>query len=254
MDLGAVRATLSAAPGSPYADLEHRPTVGSTNTEVRRDPRPWRVVSADEQTAGRGRLDRSWSTTPGTALAVSVLVPLPPEPAWVPLAAGLAVRAAIRDVTGLEAGLKWPNDVLLPGPGGPEQKVCGILCELLPEGVVVGAGLNVHHAEADLPVPTATSLRLAGAPGVDRGRLLAAYLLRLAEVHRDLVERPGELRRRYLAACTTVGRRVRLTADGRTTEADVEGVDEEGRLVGRDADGRAIVVAAGDVVHVRPAT
>lgn len=253
IDVDAALATLSQAPMSPYAAIEHYPSVGSTNREIRRDPRPWRVVSADEQTGGRGRMDRSWSTTPGTALAVSVLVPPLPEPSWMPLATGLAVRDAIADVTGLVAHLKWPNDVLLDDGSGDPRKVCGILCEFTPEGIIVGTGINVHHDSDGLPVPTATSLRLAGAAEVSRTDLLGAYLRRLAEVYRQLTSAPADVRERYARACSTIGHRVRIDEGRRTYEARIDGIDRTGRLVGRDGLSRDIVVAAGDVVHIRPA-
>jgi len=136
--------------------------LGSTNDEVRERPALWRVVVAEQQDAGRGRLGRTWTTTPGTSLAVSVLVPAPASGAsWVPLLAGLAVHRAVEQVAGVETALKWPNDVLVPGDG--DRKLAGLLCEWTQAGIVVGLGLNVDTARAELPLDTATSLRAAGA-------------------------------------------------------------------------------------------
>jgi BirA family biotin operon repressor/biotin-[acetyl-CoA-carboxylase] ligase len=249
LDPGAVLATLSAA-GLPYTDVEIRDSVGSTNAELRLDPRPWRVVVADEQVAGRGRLDRSWSTPPGVALAVSVLLPPVPDAAWVPLLTGLAVRRVVADVARVETTLKWPNDVLVPGDG--DRKVCGILCEMLPEGVLVGTGINVSQTREQLPVDTATSLALAGARDLDRQRLLTAFLQRMHAVHGQAL-RPGSQRAEYAAACSTIGRRVVVERTGASPfEMDVHGVDASGRLVGSETLRRdVVVVAAGDVVHVR---
>ena len=248
LDPGAVLATLSAA-GLPYTDVEIRDSVGSTNAELRRGPRPWRVVVADEQVAGRGRLDRSWSTPPGVALAVSVLLPPVPDPGWVPLFTGLAVHRAISDVADVATSLKWPNDVLVPVDG--DRKVCGILCEMLPEGVLVGTGINVSQTRAQLPVDTATSLALAGAGRVDRQRLLTAFLTRLHAVHAQSL-RPELYRGDYTAACSTIGRDVVVERAGTgPSRMQVTGVDASGRLVGLDGAGRDVVVAAGDVVHVR---
>ena len=173
--------------------------LGSTNDEVRTAPAPWRVVVAERQDAGRGRLGRTWTTTPGTSLAVSVLVPPPASgPSWVPLLAGLAVHRAVAEVAGVQTSLKWPNDVLVPGDG--DRKLAGLLCEWTADGVVVGLGLNVDTAREGLPLDTATSLRAAGAPGVDRAALLTAYLVHLARLlergHRARWGGPARLRRR----------------------------------------------------------
>jgi BirA family biotin operon repressor/biotin-[acetyl-CoA-carboxylase] ligase len=164
-------------PGSPWRDVEYHATIGSTNARAAMVGEPWRVVVADHQSQGRGRLARSWEAPPGTSVAVSATVPLPPEgAAWLPLLAGLSVAEAVTAATGLDAHLKWPNDVLLPGDG--DRKVCGVLCEVVtgvgPAVVVVGAGVNVDQSRDQLPVDTATSLVLAGAQEVDRNRLVAA--------------------------------------------------------------------------------
>lgn len=238
-------------PGEPWLPVEVHASVGSTNDEVRADPRPWRVVVAERQEAGRGRLGRAWTTTPGTALAVSVLVPPPASgPSWVPLLTGLAVREAVAEVAGLPTSLKWPNDVLVPTDG--DRKLAGILCEWAPEGVVVGTGLNVDTARADLPLDTATSLRAAGAPGVDRAALLTAYLRHLARLLRDDTGPGGEVRAAYVRACGTLGREVEVHEPGGRVRGGVAtGVDDDGRLTVRTPAGAVTAVSAGDVVHVR---
>lgn len=241
----------SVTPGEPWLPVEVRDRVGSTNDEIRADPRPWRVVVADVQETGRGRLGRAWTTTPGTALAVSVLVPVPAfGPSWVPLLTGLAVRGAVEEVAGVATSLKWPNDVLVPGDG--DRKLAGILCEWSPEGVVVGTGLNVDTPREDLPLDTATSLRAVGAPGVDRNALLTAYLRHLARLLRDDGGPGGEARAAYVRACATVGRDVEVhEPGGRVRSGVATGVDDDGRLTVRSASGSTTAVSAGDVVHVR---
>lgn len=237
-------------PGPPWLPVEVHESVGSTNAELARDPRPWRVVTAEEQRTGRGRLDRAWSTTPGTSIAASVLVPRPETagPGWVPLVVGLALRDALRAESGLDVDLKWPNDLLLPADG--DRKVAGILAELTPAGVVVGTGVNVDQERGDLPVDTATSLRLAGAPGVRRERVLTAYLVRLAVLLRELDDDPYAVRAAYEAACATVGREVVVHLPGSQLRGVATAIDADGRLCLRtDTGPRA--VAAGDVVHVR---
>ncbi|WP_237700696.1 biotin--[acetyl-CoA-carboxylase] ligase [Janibacter sp. HTCC2649] len=237
-------------PGPPWLPVEVHESLDSTNAELARDPRPWRVVTAEEQRAGRGRLDRAWTTTPGSSIAASVLVP-PPRTAplgWVPLVVGLALRDALTDVSGVEISLKWPNDLLVPADD--DRKVAGILAELTPAGVVIGTGINIDQERADLPVDRATSLRLAGAPGVSRESVLTAYLRSLATLLSDLDDDAYAVRHAYAAACGTLGR----TVVAHLPKGEVHGVateiDADGRLC-LSTDNGPYAVAAGDVVHVR---
>lgn len=207
------------------------------------------VVTLD-QTAGRGRLDRTWISRPGEALAVSVLVRdalVAPWAPWVPLAAGAAMTAAIANLVP-DTSLKWPNDVLIGG-----AKVCGILVEAMPgtAHVVVGAGVNLRQTTAALPVPTATSLALAGADPDDElvDDLLARYLSGLAELLADGAS-GGRIRLAVLEACETLGRRVRIDPlVGKPFEGIATGIDEGGRLLVRGPDGVEHAVSAADVTH-----
>ncbi|WP_035948042.1 biotin--[acetyl-CoA-carboxylase] ligase [Knoellia flava] len=237
-------------PGPPWLPADVRDSVGSTNAVLAGDQRPWRVVTAEVQTQGRGRLDRAWTTTPGTSIAASVLVPRPSRAplGWVPLVVGLALRDALTSVAGVEVALKWPNDLLLPADGA--RKVAGILAELTPDGVVVGTGVNVDQERSDLPVDTATSLRLAGAPGVSREAVLTAYLRSLATLLGNLDADPYAVRSSYVAACDTVGREVRVLLPGSEITGVATDVDPDGRLSLTTGSGTR-AVAAGDVVHVR---
>ena len=179
------------------------------------------VLATDTQTAGKGRLGRTWSALAGTALAVSVFVrqpsgqhtsatpaatspatspaaphTTPPDPrrlGWLPLVAGVAMCRAAHALGVTRAAVKWPNDVLVDG-----LKLSGILTELTPYGVVVGAGLNLSMSLDDLPVPTATSLAVEGVTVDDSltDRALAAYLselLPLIATWRSVSD-PAELR------------------------------------------------------------
>jgi BirA family biotin operon repressor/biotin-[acetyl-CoA-carboxylase] ligase len=256
LDADVVRAALLTA-GSPWRDVEHHPTIGSTNARAAALGEPWRVVVADHQSAGRGRLTRTWQAPPGTSVAVSATVPAPAGgQGWLPLLAGLAVADAVTASTGLAANLKWPNDVLLPADG--DRKVCGVLCEVVTGHgepvVVVGAGINLEQSREQLPVDTATSLRLAGADDVDRDRLVVAYLSALASRYAALTAGGADrLRDHYGQRCDTVGRQVTLSRPG---GPDVNGtavaVDDDGRLVIDAPDGRR-AWAAGDVTHLRAA-
>lgn len=223
--------------------LEVVPQAGSTQALVRERAAELHrlVLVAEEQTAGRGRLDRSWVSPPRAGLTFSVLL-RPDQPrqqwGWVPLLAGLAVARALREQAGVEAELKWPNDVLVGG-----KKVCGILAEVQGDAIVLGIGLNVLTRADELPHDQATSLLLEEATSTDRATLLKAVLRSLAAA---LGDQPLSSYRQW---CSTLGLQVRLDLPGgESITGTAESVDAEGRLV---VDGRPY--AAGDVVHLRPA-
>lgn len=219
------------------------------------------VLVTDDQRLGRGRLDRTWTAPAGAALAISVLVRVPHLPAdqrgWVPLIAGAAMTLAIRGQfaphvpdDGSRVALKWPNDVLIDG-----AKVCGILSQMVPgerDAIVVGAGVNTRMTPKQLPVPTATSLAIAGAD-VDLDRLLADYLQGLDRMLQTAVSAAGaaNVRAEIQRLCGTLGRDVRvMLPDDRVLEGTAAGLDDVGRLVVA-VGGESVPVAAGDVIHVR---
>ena len=243
------------------------PECGSTNAELRAhasDAVGWphlSVLLTDSQTAGRGRLDRTWNTLPGAALAASVLLrDLPADieaRGWIPLAAGVAMTDAVAEqLPGHAVGLKWPNDVLVDG-----KKICGILAEVAGEAVIVGTGVNTAMTADQLPVPTATSFAAQGVTA-DVDRLLTAYLTRLDAVLRAL-SRKGDAVRSGLHAdvterCLTLGKDVEVSLpDGSVLRGRAVRLEDDGRLVvaerasaeGAPAEERA--VASGDVVHAR---
>lgn len=239
---------------------------GSTNAELvtlaaAEDPAEFCTVVTTNQTHGRGRLERTWIAPPGQSLAVSVLLkPRSPDGAplslerygWLSLIAGAAMARAVAGLlpAGPQVTLKWPNDVQIDG-----RKVSGLLAELLPDaaGVVLGAGLNLTIAQADLPTPVATSLGLNGA---DRENLadaaLAAYLRELKSRYRRFLSAPDAIRDEVVALCSTLGRPVRVELPAAAPLLGTAiGLDEVGRLQVRTSDGRVETVAAGDVTHVR---
>lgn len=259
---------LHLGPGSRWDlhVLDESPSTNAVAADYARAGRPEGfTVVADHQTAGRGRLDRTWVTAPRTALTFSVLlaptaVPLARWP-WLPLLAGVAVVRGVRRTTGLEAVLKWPNDVLVTEPAAPGRggKVAGILVEQVERGdgpaVVVGIGINVSARAHELPVESATSLELAGSEPVERGRLLAAVLDELGEEYDGWRRAGGDadagLRAAYLELSDTVGRQVRVTLpSGEIVHGEATGVDGDGRLQVHGPGG-ARTLGAGDVVHVR---
>jgi BirA family transcriptional regulator, biotin operon repressor / biotin---[acetyl-CoA-carboxylase] ligase len=242
--------------GALWRDVTVVPRTGSTNADLLERARAGAaeglVLVAEEQTAGRGRLGRSWSAPAGAALTFSVLlrpagVP-PTRLGWLPLLTGVAVVTAVRDQAGVPASLKWPNDVLVG-----ERKLAGILAEAHGGAVVVGVGLNVTLRPADLPVPAATSLLIEGAASTGRTSLLAAILAELGHRYQAWRADPDapDLRQDYLRWSATVGREVRVELPGGAQlSGTAEDVDEVGRLVVRTP-GNLVRVGAGDVVHVR---
>lgn len=241
--------------------VEWLPEVGSTNAELRSratDADDWRhlsVVLTDNQTAGRGRLDRTWVAPAGTALAISVLLrelPAPDQRGWIPLAAGVAMADAVAaQLPDHEVVVKWPNDVLVDG-----RKICGILAEATADAVIVGTGVNTAMPASALPVPAATSFAALGVEA-DADRLLADYLRGLDGLLAALAESgdaaASGLHAAVTARCATLGLAVRVSLPGdRMLEGTARALDLDGRLI-VDADGVEHIVSAGDVVHVRPA-
>ena len=259
-----IRPPVDAAAVVPGWRLEVLTESPSTNADVARRASSGEpaglVLVAEHQTAGRGRLDRVWVTPPRVALTFSLLLAPDAVPlsrwSWLPLLSGLAVVEGVGRAAGVDAVLKWPNDVLVG-----EQKVAGVLVERVERSgqggsravAVVGVGLNVSATRAELPVASATSLALAGATSLDRTALLVAVLDAFSRRYDAWQAAGGRgLRPSYERACSTLGRRVRvqLPAGGTLTGTAV-GVDDDGRL--RVDDGaRVHVLGAGDVVHVRP--
>jgi BirA family transcriptional regulator, biotin operon repressor / biotin---[acetyl-CoA-carboxylase] ligase len=258
------------APRGMWTRLDVVASTGSTNADLlaRAAAEPagpeGQVLVAEEQTAGRGRLGRSWSSVPGEALTFSVLLRPVTVPAdrrgWLPLLAGVAVVSAVRSVSGVGAALKWPNDVLVG-----ERKLAGILAEQAPDAsaVVIGTGLNVATPAESLPVSPsglpATSLFAEGAAAVSRTELLAAVLdefeRRYAAFRADPDPEATGLLAEYRALCATLGQTVRAGLPlGRGLTGTAVGVDAGGRLLIAERPGDPPVpVSAGDVVHVRPA-
>jgi BirA family biotin operon repressor/biotin-[acetyl-CoA-carboxylase] ligase len=273
-DRGNAPAVRAALGGIRFADVRWVASTGSTNAdalELARDGEPEGiVVVADHQTAGRGRRSRAWVAPPGASLLVSVLLRPPAGVAGaVTMAVAVAMAEAVADLAGVEAGLKWPNDLVVD-----DRKLAGILAEAdWPAGaamsagwrapaahervpVVVGVGLNVSwpdRSEAGELADTATALNWLGAD-VDRADLLVAFLRRLDARYDELVRSGsadsimGDWRRRS----ATLGRRVRVDTGPDDVEGTAVDVTDEGHLVVETLEGDRRTFAVGDVVHLRP--
>jgi BirA family biotin operon repressor/biotin-[acetyl-CoA-carboxylase] ligase len=195
------------------------------------------LVTAAEQSAGRGRQGRTWTAAPGAALLMSVVLRPPAE--GLPLAAAVAVCEAVTP----ECLIKWPNDVLVDG-----RKLAGILVEGRPQDgwAVLGIGLNVTTREEDFPAElreTATSLAIAAPEGTTSEAVLASLLARLdARLRSPLEEILEEWRRRD----ALLGRAVRW--DG--GDGTAAGIDADGSLLVDTGDGR-VALRAGEI-HLAP--
>ncbi len=243
------------------------PAIGSTNTlgmaMASAGVPSGSILVTDLQTTGRGRLERQWQAPAGTSALFSVvLLPDGPDRAWgmLPLLAGVAVAEAMEFVTGVRTSLKWPNDLVIrdqDAPSGRGGKVGGILAErdAASGAIVLGIGINVDLAEADLPVPEATSLTLAGVPRPRRAKLIGRSLSRLEHWFTawDAVGTDPQALDRLLGAyrerCISVGAALRVVRPG---AEDLVGtgaaIGSTGELLVDTADGQVPVVV-GDVVH-----
>ncbi len=210
------------------------------------------AVVAEEQTAGRGRLGRSWHSPPGDNLYCSVVLRPPRAPAEVPqiaLVAGLAVAAAVEETVGRRPAIKWPNDVLLDG-----KKVAGILTEMESEiervhHVIAGIGVNLNTRRFPRELSAkASSLRLLTGRPVDRAMFTARLLAALeARYGRYLSVGFTSVRTEWESYSCLTGTEVRVQGPGGEVAGRVLGLDDDGALRLRGADGRVARIVAGEV-------
>ncbi len=228
------------------------------------------VVVAESQTAGRGRLSRTWFSPPGINLYCSIILRTarPPECltkwlSWLPLVSALAAAEAIEQVSPIRISVKWPNDLLIS-----ERKAGGILCE---SGTgtrsdpfqIIGIGINVNGDEEDWPIDlrgSATSIWQERKMVVDRNRLLAQLLLELEHCLDELaIHGTNRLALAYHQRCSTIGITVRATlAGGEVIVGFAEGISQDGSLRIRPQTGHPhsetpeiVTVRVADIIHVR---
>jgi BirA family biotin operon repressor/biotin-[acetyl-CoA-carboxylase] ligase len=267
MDRDSLRSPLDVAtlrdglvgPGMPWRQLDVVAETGSTNADLLARAEAGAeidgsVLLAEYQSAGRGRHGRQWSAPPRTQVALSVGVAGGSVPrtgwGWLPLATGVAVADALAAL-GVEAGLKWPNDVLVN-----DGKLAGILAEVAsPTPVIVlGLGLNVTLTAEEAPDPVATSLLMLGS-ATDRNTLARRILRELAlriDAWRTAGGADPALVADYQRYSVTLGSRVRASMPGDHEVVGVaRAVDETGRLC-VDTGGQTVAISAGDITHLRP--
>jgi BirA family biotin operon repressor/biotin-[acetyl-CoA-carboxylase] ligase len=243
-----------------FGPIERFTTIDSTNRwlldQARTGAPTGLVAVADTQTAGRGRLDRSWSAPPGGSLLVSVLLrPQLPLDRWhlLTITAGIAAAEVVMRLTDgvVTPKLKWPNDLVLES-----GKLAGLLAERADDALVVGMGLNVDWPEVPTELASiATAISLAGAIDVpSRDAVLFAWLRRW-HGWLEIVAAPDGPQRVHAAnqrSSATIGSEVRVELHAESFVGTAIAIDEAGHLVLDTTNGRR-TVSAGDVVHLRGA-
>lgn len=227
-------------------------TVGSTNRYARMLAQDGAahgtLVVADEQTAGRGRRGRGWISPAGDGIFMSLIVrpdAHPSQVAKLSLLTALAVAEAISEETGLDARIKWPNDIVISG-----RKVCGLLLEMTADeqcvyDVVAGVGINVHQTAFDEEIAhTASSLDLLGGRVFSRPALVRAFL---RAFERAMAMDDMEMMGAYCARSATLGSRVQVIALDGTYTGTAEGITDSGSLLVTDDKGVRHEVLAADV-------
>lgn len=244
----------------PLGDIKYFDSIGSTNDEAlawaANDAKDLSLVIADEQTAGRGRLDRKWFTPPGTALAFSLILrPSAAERSHLSRMVGLAALSITDSLLarGLSPQIKWPNDILLNG-----RKVAGILIESVWSGedvdcIVIGMGVNILKGAvpaADMLLFPATSLEDALGYPVERAEvlhdILAALIILRPQLSTDKIMAKWEELLAYR------GRRVQVQMGSEgSVIGNITGLETDGSLQLLDQDGKSLTVQFGDV-RLRP--
>lgn len=235
--------------------IEHIDVIDSTNLELIRRARVGgmpQVLIAREQFAGRGRLGRSWVSTAGDGLYMSILIrpdiPVDKAP-LLSLIMGLAAHEAIKEATGIETKLKWPNDLVIDG-----KKVAGILASSeikdgKPDFVVIGIGINMFHSEFPEEIAdTATSLKLAGGTFIRED--LENSIVKSFNRYYDIFIREESFRAfmdEYNSLTVNVGRRVKIIEPDNEYEAESMGVNDDGELIVRTDRGERKTIRSGEV-------
>ena len=237
-------------------------TTESTNRFLADHPGPedsWSVVITDDQTSGRGRAGRQWTTLPGRGLAVSIQLPqsLVPNPVhhgwlgWLSLIVGTALGDAMAHIGIPHVSVKWPNDVHIDG-----KKVAGILGEITPHSrVVVGVGVNLFYETHELPTPESTSLGLHHTLPPDiADQVVAEVLEALMRVMPQVTSSvPEDIRQWVESRLGTINKTVRVTTPAGDTIVGVAmGLADDGALMVLPHGSRTeVAVSVGDIEHLR---
>jgi BirA family biotin operon repressor/biotin-[acetyl-CoA-carboxylase] ligase len=238
-------------------------SIGSTNETAmklagERDDPEGLVVISDSQTGGKGRLGRSWVSPPGVNLYFTVLLKpsfSPDEAPLLTLMAAVASVSAIRELTGLEAGIKWPNDILLNG-----RKTGGILLEMKTDNniirfIAVGIGINVNMQVEVLPEDIrslSTSLIRESRVKVDRAKLLENILAETGRLYKAVIAgKKSVILEKWREFSSMTGRDISVQMHDKIISGIAEDIDDKGRLIVRLPSGDRKTVSAGDVTILK---
>ena len=211
--------------------------TSSTQIDLANNFKVGKVLVAEYQSAGRGRLDRKFEVPPRKGLTFSFCIDKQENLGWIPLITGLAVSQAINKYIGKDlVKVKWPNDLLIEG-----KKLAGILSEKNENGVVVGVGINIFQTQQELPIDNAVSLSMFYE--IDRNDLIVEILNQLGSALAD-IETQKNL---YRSACSTLGTKVRATLpNGEIVEDLAIGISNDGALLLNTRE-----ISVGDILHLR---
>ncbi|MBE6024405.1 MAG: biotin--[acetyl-CoA-carboxylase] ligase [Cellulosilyticum sp.] len=218
-----------------YYETEMDSTNNKAKELARQGAQEGTLVIADKQTNGKGRLGRSWTSPEGAGIWMSLILRphiLPQYASQITLVAGLSLCEAIQEVTGLEVGIKWPNDVVVNG-----KKVCGILTEMNAEMeeinyIIVGIGINVNIMTFPVELPYASSLRLEGGEEYSRSSIIQTFLEKFEVAYNTYKSNPTleSIRERYEKNCITLYKKVKLIKKNEEVIAYATGITNEGAL------------------------
>jgi BirA family biotin operon repressor/biotin-[acetyl-CoA-carboxylase] ligase len=210
------------------------------------------VVIADTQIAGRGRLARTWLSPEGSLAMSVILKPALKNLPQLVMIASLAVVRAIKQITGHETQIKWPNDVMLKG-----KKVCGILIENEVKGgkvnfAVIGIGINVNFNPPDFPeiAGIATSLSHEVGTEISIAELAGTLLFELERLYLE-AQAGAAVHREWQENMETLGKRIKVNTGKTVEQGQAETVTENGNLLLRRADGSLVEIVAGDVTVIK---
>ncbi len=239
--------------------IVHYDSIDSTNTMAKRiaaeGAEEGTIVIAEEQTGGRGRLGRQWVSPKGTGIWMSLVLRPPIEPAdaaKITQIAAAAVAVALQNVTGCEAGIKWPNDIIIN-----KKKVCGILTEMGAElgsvnYIVVGIGINANVDVALFPEEVkkiATSVKDCAGKSVSRKEIVLEILKEFEDLYMDFIHTKSV--RRSVEICkansVTLGNMVKIINRDQTMIAEAVDLTEEGELMVRNQEGQLEKIISGEV-------
>jgi len=241
-------------------DIQLFTTLVSTNTTAMelasKSNAEGTVVIAETQTGGKGRLGRKWISPKGNLYFSIILRPAIPthKAPLITMAGAVAVASAIRSVCGVDAGIKWPNDILISG-----KKVCGLLTEMSAEQdrirhIVLGIGIDVNMRPDELPPDIralTTTLSEAKGSTVNRTVLLRQLLRDMDHWYRQFLVQDADVLAEWKKLNVTFGRRITVSGTGELLEGIAQGIDEDGRLIVKQNNGVLRLIAAGDVTILK---